>query len=215
MLKPLVMLNLSKEKLLIITALSLAGVSLTTSIVLGFQVIKLKQDLASQSFPTLIPTLTPTLKAGLSPAPSPKLSPTWSQSCTSENDCPKQMCQPPDQPCAQYSCIQGKCQQVYPNYSEPLNKRIPLSLGQTVGIKNTSLSLTLLRITFSQENCYSCPVDTEVEIKSGGRIESIIFQTPGIATKEWGTHRVKEVFGFQIRLESVQPELVILSVQKL
>ena len=53
------MLNLSKEKLLIITALLLAGVSLVASIVLGLQVIKLKQDLTRQTFPTPSPTVIP------------------------------------------------------------------------------------------------------------------------------------------------------------
>ena len=70
------MLNLSKEKLLIIIALVLAGISLTVSIVLGLQVIKLKQDLTHQPFPTSIPTVTPTPKLELSPIPSPKVSPT-------------------------------------------------------------------------------------------------------------------------------------------
>ena len=142
-------------------------------------------------------------------------------SCYTDADCPKITCaqgcpaKGPCPPCPKNRCINGKCQQVYPNYSEPLNKRIQLSLGQTVSVKDTSLSLTLLRITLSQENCYFCPVDTEVEVRSGIRSENIIFHTPGIATKEWGPHRVKEVFGFQIRLESVQPELIIISVQKL
>ena len=202
-------------------ALSLAGISLTASIVLGFQVIKLKQDLAHLSLPTLIPTATPIAKLGLSPTPSLKPSPAWTQPCTTDNDCPKQMCQPPDQPCAQYSCMQGKCQLVEPPIASQteltgsLNERIRLTVGQTVSIKDAHLSLTLLRITLSEQGCYFCPVDTEVRVRSGIRSENIIFHTPGIATKEWGPHRVKEVFGFQIRLESVQPELIIISVQKL
>ena len=75
-LSKLTMPSLSKEKLLIITALSLVGVSLTVSIVLGLQVIKLKQDLAHLSFPTLIPTATPIPKFEFSPIPSPEISPT-------------------------------------------------------------------------------------------------------------------------------------------
>lgn len=62
------MLNLSKEKLLIIIALSLAGVSLTASIVLGLQVIKLKRDLTHQPFPTLSPVTS--IVPQLSPAPT-------------------------------------------------------------------------------------------------------------------------------------------------
>ena len=77
-------------------ALSLAGISLTASIVLGFQVIKLKQDLAHLSLPTLIPTATPIAKLGLSPAPSPRISPTSvseeklppeAKACQKDGDC--------------------------------------------------------------------------------------------------------------------------------
>ena len=49
------------------------------------------------------------------PTPTPTSTPpVLDQVCTSDNDCPKQMCQPPGQPCAQYYCIQGKCQLVDP-----------------------------------------------------------------------------------------------------
>lgn len=210
----------NKEKLLIIIALSLAGVSLTASIVLGLQVIKLKQDLANQSFPSPILPTTPTLTEELIPNP-PSISQTTSISCQTDADCPEIACahgcpiEGPCPPCPKNRCINGKCQEVYPNYSELLNKKIQLALGQTVNIKNTTLSLTLLRITLSQENCYACPVDTEVRVKNDIRSENIIFHTPGIATKELGPHRIKEIFGFRIILDAVHLESVILNVQKL
>ena len=55
--------------------------------------------------------------------------PTQTQSCKSDNDCPKQMCQPPDQPCAQYYCIQGKCRLVEPSVGKqrPLLPRLEFS----------------------------------------------------------------------------------------
>lgn len=46
--------------------------------------------------------------------PTPIVIPTWTQSCLTDNDCPKQFCQPPGTPCAQYSCILGKCQLIKP-----------------------------------------------------------------------------------------------------
>ena len=90
------MLNLSKEKLLIIIALFLAGVSLTASIVLSLQVIKLKQDLTRQLFLVPTPSPTPIPKLGLSPAPSPRISPTSvseeklppeAKACQKDGDC--------------------------------------------------------------------------------------------------------------------------------
>lgn len=159
-----------------------------------------------------LPALTPTS----TPVPEP-----ISISCQTDSDCPAMGCaqgcpvEGPCPPCPQNKCVNGKCQKVYPDYSESLDKKVQLSPGQTASIKNTNLSCTLLKIAMSQRSCFTCPVDTEIEVRSGGRIEKIVFRTPGIATKEWGTHRIKETFGFQIRLESVQPELIILSVQKL
>ena len=47
------------------------------------------------------------------PTPTPTL-PVLDQDCASDNDCPKQFCQPPGTPCAQYYCVQGKCQLVDP-----------------------------------------------------------------------------------------------------
>lgn len=92
------MLNLSKERLLIIIALSLAGVSLVTSLVFSFQVVKLKQDLTHQSFPTPTPTLTPAqtpttqptiIPSYPTPTPSPKPESTFptEYSCNTDSDC--------------------------------------------------------------------------------------------------------------------------------
>ena len=106
------MLNLSKEKLLIIIALSLAGISLAASIVLGLQVIKLKQDLASQSFPvrTSTPTPRPNSKPILSPTPATKISPfpTPQTKMPWENSvCGNGICEPCESrsECCNYPCI--------------------------------------------------------------------------------------------------------------
>ena len=84
--------NLSKEKLLIIIALSLAGISLTVSIVLGLQVIKLKQDLTHQSFPTPTPSVTPSLMpSGITPPTPTSVNPnkyfTNESYCEKDSDC--------------------------------------------------------------------------------------------------------------------------------
>ena len=159
-------------------------------------------------------------KVSLTPVPTPTPTETTPISCRTDADCPPiDWLAPCNGDCPRYYCQQGKCVLLTPTQAvsqdSSLNEKIKLTPGQTVTIRDADLSLSLLRITLSQEDCFVCPVDTEVEIKSGGRIESVVFRTPGIATKEWGTHRIKEVFGFQIRLESVQPELIILGVQKL
>lgn len=196
-------------KILVILAVFI--ITATSGVVLWQKNIRSTQT-PTQSLPLASTTDVPSIPIEFSETPT---------SCYTDADCPKIACaqgcpdEGPCPPCPKNRCINGKCQKVYPNYSEPLNKKIQLSLGQTVSIKDTSLSLTLLRITLSQENCFACPVDTEIQVKNGVRSENIIFHAPGIATKEWGTHRVKEVFGFRIRLESVQPELIIVSVQKL
>ena len=151
------MLNLSKEKLLIIIALILAGVSLTTSIVLGFQVIKLKQDLTHQPFPvrTSTPTPRPNSKPILSPTPATKTSPfptpqtkmPWEDSicgngicepCESRNECCNYPCKP-DGSCPPPTCL-GHCPQdcqtiptTTPGKSCAVNGESPTNFDMTTG----------------------------------------------------------------------------------
>lgn len=55
----------------------------------------------------------------------------------------------------------------------------------------------------------------ELKAKSSTRTEKIIFQTPGFGTKECGNHRVKDIFGFKILLETVSPDIIELQVWRL
>lgn len=128
-------------------------------------------------------SLTPTPQV----LPTPTVKPTLTQPCTSHNDCPKQMCIPADKPCIQYYCIEGKCQLVEPvvdlqeERALSLNEKIKLTPGQTVNIKNTSLSLTLLSITTPPKNCFDCPTTAELEMREGNQKEEIAFITGVLA----------------------------------
>lgn len=82
---------LSKKLSLTIIALILAGLSLTASLVLGFQVIKLKQDLANQLFPTPTPSVIPSpMPSAITPPTSTPLNPKYltdESYCEKDSDC--------------------------------------------------------------------------------------------------------------------------------
>lgn len=164
------------------------------------------------------PTPTPTLQI----LPTPTVIPTWTQSCASDNDCPKQFCQPPDKPCAQYYCIQGRCQLVEPPVNKKeemigsLNEEITLTPGQIAKIANTNLSLTLLSITSPQKNCFDCPTTAVIEARTGNNVEKITFIAGVLATEEVAKKlRNKEVFGFKITLVELREEFITLMAEKL
>lgn len=185
----------------------------------GVVVWQNKVSLTPQPIPTPYSTLSPVTTPILTTQPT---TPPKTLSCQTDADCPRLACiqgcpaEGPCPPCGQYKCINGVCQRVYPDYSESLNKKIQLTPGQTVKLAGTNLSLTLLGITASSPDCFDCPTTAEIEVKSGVHSERVYFTAGVLATKDIeAKQRVKEAFGFQIRLESVQPELIVLRVQKL
>ena len=97
-----------------------------------------------------------------------------------------------------------------------LNEKIKLTPGQTVSIRNTNLSLTLLKITPPPEGSFDYPTKAELEVRSGTSSEKIYFIAGVTATEEVEAKlRVKELFGFKITREELRPEWIILRVQKL